>query len=147
MRRSLSSRVFAALFAPWFALVVAEPVPLHDCPVHSVHPVSASAVATAASMMDHAAMDHDGDADMGPSAIELAVPESHHHGSGHAGHHQCCCLGMSCASAFVVMTSPPVLAWIPAEVRRTVSWAPAAAFVPVGADYVLPFGNGPPSVV
>jgi hypothetical protein len=145
MRRSLSSRVFAALFAPWFAFVVAEPVPLHDCPVHSLHPVSASAAAMAP-MMDHGAIDHGGDADMGHSPIELAGHVGHHGGSGHTGHHQCCCLGMSCASVFVVMTRPPALAWIPAEIRGTVSWGPAAAFVPVSADYVLPFGNGPPSV-
>jgi hypothetical protein len=143
MRRSLSSRLFAALFAPWFAFVVAEPVPLHDCPVHSAHAVSgvsalAPDAASHAMMMAHGEMDH--------AAMQESAPAEHHHGSEHAGHHQCCCLGMSCASAIVALAPAPLpLAWVPVEVVRNVPRPAAIPLAPSGADHVLPFANGPPA--
>ncbi|HEV8408999.1 MAG TPA: hypothetical protein VGQ30_00735 [Gemmatimonadaceae bacterium] len=139
MRRSLSARVFAALFAPWFAFVVAEPVPLHDCPVHSIHAVEAPAAEAAAPMMANGEMDH--------AAMAHAAPAHHHGAPEHAGHHQCCCLGMSCASTAVALVpSPMTLAWIPLEIQRVAMWPASTPHARASGDHTLPFANGPPAL-
>jgi hypothetical protein len=140
MRRSLSARVFAALFAPWFAFVVAEPVPMHDCPVHSAHAAAAGPTDVAS---DEMVMAHDG---MEHAAMEHAVPAHQHGAPGHAGHHQCCCLGMSCASVIVALVPAPLpLGWLPAEIARVSAWPHADPLGAATADHVLPFANGPPA--
>ena len=132
MRRSLSFRLFAALFAPWFALTVAEPLALHDCPIHSVHAVAAHSVADHTMMAD-GGMDH-------------ATAPAHHDAPGHGSHRQCCCPDSSCASAIVALTSSaPQLAWVPAQIQRDVPRAAADAWVLSNAEHVLPFANGPPA--
>ena len=128
MRRSLSSRIFAAFFAPWFAIVVAEPVPLHDCPEHSLHPAAA-----------HAGMEHPG------AAQEHSHATEKHGAPGNAAHRHCCCLGTSCATALAPLDRAPQLAWVPAEQRREAPPVFAASFTPASAEHFLPFANGPPA--
>jgi hypothetical protein len=132
MRRSLSFRFFSALFAPWFALSVAEPVALHDCPIHSVHAVASHQMADHIMMAD-GGMDH-------------AAPPAHRDASSHGSHRQCCCPDSSCASAVVALTSSaPHHAWVPVEIQREVPRAEADSLVPSNAEHVLPFANGPPA--
>lgn len=137
MRRSLRFRLFAALFAPWFALAVAEPVPMHDCPEHSLHPAAAhamapaplaNAVANRMATMAHAAMEHSG--------------TTHTHG--HSGTHQCCCLGACCAAVAAVVSPALRLAALPPAVRRTAPPAPVERAGDSCAEHALPFANGPP---
>jgi uncharacterized protein YcbX len=132
MRRSLPFRLFAALFAPWFAVVVAEPVPIHNCPIHSVHAVAAHSMADHTMMAD-GAMDH------------AAAPQ--HQGTPlHGSHKHCCCPDSSCASVAVAFTSSaPQLEWVPEEIQRDVPRSTAVSFVLTSAEHVLPFGNGPPA--
>ena len=132
MHRSLSFRLFAALFAPWFALTVAEPSAVHDCPIHSVHAVALHG------MPDHAMM-ADGAMDHAAAPADQGVPQ-------HGSHHLCCCPDSSCAAAVVAFTSPAgQLDWVPAEIQRVVPQLMAVAVVPASAEHTLPFANGPPA--
>lgn len=131
MRRSLPFRLFAALFAPWLAFSVAQPLALHDCPVHSVH------AAATASMADHMMM--------ADGAMDHAAAPAHRHAS-HGSHRQCCCPDSSCASLVVALVSPALPhAWVPVEIQRNVRRGEVNAFPPSNAEHVLPFANGPPA--
>jgi hypothetical protein len=141
MRRSLSFRLFAALFAPWFAVVVAEPVPLHDCPMHSLHPAAAHPMAsssvTPAGGRGMSGMAHAG-LEQSKSFKEHGLPT-------HPAHHQCCCMGASCATALAAIARVPHLAWIPVQLRSETVPTFAASFANSSAEHVLPFANGPPA--
>jgi hypothetical protein len=147
MRRSFSCRLFAALFAPWFAVVVAEPVPMHDCPMHSVHPAvhsTAHGAGNAMRMDGMPAMDeHDVASTTGTSndAPGESAPTSAHHGA----HHQCCCLDCCSAGAAAPVGRAPELSWAPVAIRMAIPRAAAAVVAPAAADYALPFANGPPA--
>jgi hypothetical protein len=141
MRRSLSFRLFAAFFAPWFAVVVAEPVPMHDCPMHSVHPATAHDMASSRAT---------------PAAEFMAPPMPHsgmqesntEHGQstpGHAAHHQCCCMGACCATGLAPVARVQQLAWVPAKLRSETVPSSAESFAPTAAPHALPFANGPPA--
>ena len=142
MRRSTPSRVFAVLFAPWFALVVAEPVPMHDCPMHSVH---------------GAAMPHmTGDA--GKSAVGDASQDRPEAAGNHVSntrgrdmpspprHHQCCCLGSCCAAAPMTPTRAQHAACVPVEFQRDLPPVTGTQVVAASAEHILPFANAPPVV-
>jgi hypothetical protein len=141
MRRSLSFRLFAALFAPWFAVVVAEPVPLHDCPMHSQHPAAAHAMAsshaTPVAALGAPAMPHSG-MEQSNGGHEPGAPE-------HPAHHQCCCIGTCCATALAPVARGAQLAWVPAELKSEAAPTAAKSFAPTAAPHALPFANGPPA--
>ncbi|MEP7345713.1 MAG: hypothetical protein ABI877_10615 [Gemmatimonadaceae bacterium] len=137
-RHPLWSRALAAVIAPWFALVMAEPAALHTCSVHSgaIPNVTATAPATASHSM--AAHNHGG---MNASAAEQAPAAPHHGGN------QCSCLGGCCAPSPVRLDTPSVLSWLPVEVLQE---RPRAATDEIRAsadEYLLPFANGPPTRV
>jgi hypothetical protein len=141
MRRSLPTRLFAAFFAPWFALVVAEPVPMHECPEHSLHPAASHAVLAAAL----AQADAHGEHSMPQGDMEQMGATHGHRSSSHTSHRYCCCLGACSAAAVAALTTPPRLAWLPLEIRRIASHLSAGSFSPASAEHALPFANGPPA--
>lgn len=127
MRRSLGIRVFAAVLAPWCALVMAEPMALHECAMHSGRGVQASA----------AAHMH------GRTPVAEHAPA---HGSSHDGPaRHCTCLGGCCAAAILALPGVVELSVAPVSVRaaRVADTADRIA-LPV-AGHLLPFANGPPA--
>jgi hypothetical protein len=141
MRRSLSFRLFAALFAPWFAVVVAEPVPLHDCPMHSLHPAAAHAMASS-----QAAPAVESNMSARPHAdMEQSNGGHGREAPGHAAHHQCCCMGACCAAALAPIEHVAQLCWVPAAVRSEAAPSRSDSFAPAATEHALPFANGPPA--
>jgi len=132
MRRSRSSRLFAALFAPWFAISMAEPVPIHDCPVHP------SRVHAMARMSAPAV-------DRAPAGAEHSARADRHDAKGHGTAHQCCCLGACCASAPATIAAPPQLLQCSALPRHEAAYSTTSSTAQTVAEHVLPFANGPPA--
>lgn len=121
MRRRPFTRVFASVFALWFAVALVEPALLHACPVHD----------TAASPTQAAAHAH-----AGHEAAPSSQPS--------AGEH-CLCLG-DCAHA-TALGLPSVVTRLDARVsaQERDPGLPDYAYVPVAAAHVIPFANGPPT--
>ncbi|MFI5245561.1 MAG: hypothetical protein ACHQQR_10075 [Gemmatimonadales bacterium] len=141
MRRSLPFRLFATLLAPWFAVVVAEPVPMHDCPEHSLHPAAVHAMASS-----HVASAGESGMSGMPHAGMEPSKSGHDHGApGHTTHHQCCCLGACCAAALAPIARAPQLAWVPAALRSEVALPGSVSFAPSAIEHALPFANAPPA--
>ncbi|HVT40481.1 MAG TPA: hypothetical protein VHE78_15670 [Gemmatimonadaceae bacterium] len=144
MHRSLGSRVFTALFAPWFALVMAEPASLHTCSEHSLHGVIAAdalhdglteraGYAGHAGHAGHGRLQHDhGMADQSAPPV-------------HERQHQCTCIGGCCAAQPVSAPAGSALSWLPAAVRTQQPLASAQGIRRSAAAHVLPFANGPPA--
>ncbi|MFL5575508.1 MAG: hypothetical protein ACJ79S_06020 [Gemmatimonadaceae bacterium] len=143
MRRPLWSRAVAALVAIWFAIMMAEPAALHSCPMHGGLAVTAAAAgghhhggsvpAALAAPSEHAAQPQHG----APAPVD--------HG---AGGHQCTCLGQ-CAMGVGAAAPAAVVALAPVVETHATRDAglPDFEYVPVAAAHVLPFANGPPTVV
>ncbi|HEY0970761.1 MAG TPA: hypothetical protein VGE02_07285 [Gemmatimonadales bacterium] len=133
-RRTPSQRLAVWLMAALLALVVGEPLRVHECPMH----LRSVAAPAAGHVDDHAA---DGHATTGRA-------DDHDSGQGeHDDDHGCDCLGTCCTVAPV--DAPQVVA-----VRTSVSLvAPPSvvARVPLVAapagEHVLPFAIGPPARV
>jgi hypothetical protein len=124
MRRSSSGRVFASLFAFWFAFSLAEPAAMHSCPMHGAGEASVhahGAVAHHAGGTQHSSSDSD-----------------------HAARH-CTCLGSCCASSANAavpcagVSLETVAAY--ATERRTPGLRARAITAPA---FFLPYANGPP---
>lgn len=123
MRRSPVARLFAAVLAPWFALVMAEPAALHQCAMHSRHGVTTMA-------SQHATHAH---------AVPVRAPDPDQ-----TARH-CTCLGGCCAAAPVAVPGAVEFSFAPASVRSGRSAQPAEQFAPAAAEHLLPFANGPPA--
>jgi hypothetical protein len=123
MRRTWGSRVFAVFMAFWLAFSLTEPALLHACPVHSGGSVAPES----------------GHAAHGANA-------SHHQQPTDGGTtHQCTCLG-SCSSASPIGLKSPTLALVDlTTVATRDSGLPDHVYVPVAAEHVLPYQNGPPA--
>lgn len=142
-QRSLTQRIFTALFGIWFSLVVAEPVPLGACPMHdrpmthaTAHHAALTGAATDAAN-HHVAMPHASSAHQQPATD---------HPGGH-GAHQCLCLGCCAGTAALSLpTFPPLnlVATITATQARRIDAVDALRVVSRFA-YALPFANGPPA--
>ena len=131
MRRSLWHRALAACMAAWLAIVMAEPALLHACPMHGGAHAAMQGGRASAMPMAHGAAAHSSDAPAQPA-----------HG------HQCTCLGQCCAPVGVAAPAA-VVALRPALERAATadSGLPDFEYVPVAAAHVLPFPNGPPTLV
>ncbi len=129
MQRSPATRVLAAVIAPWFAIVMAEPAALHQCAMHSGHAVHAAA----GTMAHQHGMDARADAVPGraPSRDEAA--------------RYCTCLGGCCAAAPVAVPVTSELSWIPSSIRSESRAEAAEQVLPAAAGHLLPFANGPPA--
>lgn len=134
-------RLCTALFGLWFSLVVAEPLPLHVCPMHDgplahvmAHQAMASpvsAMSTAGSVGDHASHSHDM-----PAA---GTPTEH-------AAHQCQCLGCcagTSATALPGATVRNVQATL-AMVQEQPAATRGALRARLRVAHALPFANGPP---
>ena len=108
MRRSLVTRVFAALVAVWFTLNVVNPARLHACPVHD-------GTALPLHETSHAGHAHHG-------AEHSRAPENH----------QCHCLGSCCAATPVAPARAPEL--VTAEVVVLVSGLPDYEYVVINDE-------------
>jgi len=134
----LVRRVVAALLAPWFAVVAADPAAVHRCDMHMA-PVAAQAAAVAMPMgHDHAAMMRHADGHQADRHGTSNTPPASHH---------CTCPGGCCASAPVAVQVTPELTWVPVFVLRGAPVSPTISAPVSDAEHVLPFANGPPSRV
>jgi hypothetical protein len=127
------SRLFAALFAVWFAVVIGDPGVLHSCAMHGTgHGSHGSASATAT----HGA--HAGQAAM-----------AGHHADGPAPHQPapCSCVGHCCAAPAVVTLPVADALELPAVAQVCAEpIPPAVSDAPASPALRLPFANGPPAV-
>ena len=136
MRRR-SRRFVAVVFAPWFAVVTAEPAAVHHCAMHSPRAAHAqhaglSELAVAA----HQPATHEHNAELGPDA---STPER-------GGAAQCTC-DAGCGMTSVATNSQPSaeLLVVPETVRREVPLLGATGLAATATPHVLPFANGPPA--
>lgn len=161
MLRRLRSRLASALLAPWFAFVMADPVPMHGCPMHEAlaghQPVA----------IQHGAIQHgaiQGVAHGTPLGADHAVHQAGHDGVRHeaapnsaqdgdpaGGHapvsgHSCTCLGQCCVASVAPLPAAAVAPPAATPLRRTAPVAPAAYALPpqVRRAHERPFANGPP---
>jgi hypothetical protein len=141
-QRSLTQRFFTALLGLWFSFLVAEPVPVHVCPMHDGMPQPAAAQhAPDGRESSHASADHVG---------MQHAPESHGATSTHdpVEHeaHLCLCLGCCAGTAVVSLPPSPVSnledTLRAMQVRRV--RAHDVLVTPVRFAFALPFANGPP---
>jgi hypothetical protein len=140
--RSLTQRILTALFGLWFSLVLAEPVPLHVCPMHDGMRTHAAAQAVHTS---HAATAHP----VGHVGLHHA-PQSHDVGTTHAPAeheaHLCLCLGCCAGTSAVSLPASPVrnLPELLAAVQVRSHAAGERLAHAVRFAHALPFANGPP---
>jgi hypothetical protein len=130
------SRLFHALFAVWFAVVIGDPGVLHACPMHGGHGTSHAAAASSASDASDQHESH-GASTSGQASDEAPPPDASA---------PCTCVGhCSAAPAALPLPAPATVhvADVAAEVRRPAS-APAPVVAPEPA-LRLPFANGPPT--
>jgi hypothetical protein len=130
MPRAPLHRAAALLLALWFAAIVGDPALLHQCPMHGGTPGSHAAGAGGAHGASHGAHA----ADAGAPADE-APP---------AGH-QCSCLGDCSGPTVVALSASTPMAWLAGVVDIEPSLDAPARDLPVAADYLTPFANGPPA--
>ena len=142
-QRSLAQRIFTAFFGLWFSVVVAEPLPLHVCPMHD-GPLAYAAAHHAQTVPDvasapagHAAMHH---------ALQSHEEPATDSPAGH-GAHQCQCLGCCAGTSATALPGAPVI-----NVQATLAAVQVRGFAahnamraPVRFAHALPFANGPPS--
>jgi hypothetical protein len=114
--------------AIWISLSLSEPALLHTCPVHDV---THAAGAGASGAAHHA-----------PPSNEArhTTPVR-----GHASHRGCTCLGDCCAAGPVGIASPTLALATSLVLESDGAALPEHAYVPVAAQHVLPFQNGPPA--
>ena len=120
MRRSIWHRTLAALLAPWFAFLVAEPATvMHRCPMHD-------GIMAASAMHGMAAHGHD----RSPTA---------------PAHHHCTCIGGCTAAGATGLPAPRVVlrvAIVTATPRNP--GLPEHVYLPLAAEHARPFANAPP---
>jgi hypothetical protein len=143
MRRSVASRVFAAFFAPWFALVMAEPASLHTCPEHSVHGVIAAGALEHGQAAHAGRVERAGHADHSRMQHDHVMPDDTAPPAHDRSHH-CTCIGGCCAAQPVSAPASSALSWLPADVRAEQPLPAAEGVRRSAAAHVLPFANGPP---
>ena len=133
MRRALWSRSLSAVFALWFAFLVAEPfAAMHECPMQGG--------VLAISQMSMPRMEM-------PTGARGAdqTPSKRQNPSHDAGHPPCTCVGDCAGAAAVGLPSEAAsLAFAVQIVTPRDSWIAGDRYVPAWAQHVLPFQNGPP---
>lgn len=130
MRRTRWSRALSAVMAVWLVVSLSEPAFLHSCPVHSLGSGAHRA------------------------NVVLQAFATHHHDwtdstapvNGHETHN-CTCIGSCCCATPIGLAAPRVLAAVSEPTAFRDTGLPEYAYLPVAADHVLPFQNGPPAVV
>ena len=129
MRRPAVSRALAALFAVWFTAYAVEPAALHACDVHDApHAANTSAAATHA---DDVHTSHSASRDDAQHSDETSC---------------CTCPGDCAASSPAALATTTALVAV-VTTATTDSGLSRHEYVPVAAQHVLPFANGPPTRV
>ena len=131
MRRSTGSRIFAALWAIWFATALSEPAALHACAMHGLaHGV-------------HAAQPQSGS-----SASAPVAPHAHAAKSGKAPgptHADCTCIGGCCVAIAADGRDATIALIVPAAfLTATVMPAAAWGYRPTTPEYARPPSHAPP---
>ncbi|HEU4631469.1 MAG TPA: hypothetical protein VFS08_17075 [Gemmatimonadaceae bacterium] len=139
MTRRPVHRAVAWLMAVLLALVVLEPMRVHDCPLHGQLALRQAAGAPA----------HAGHGAHGAPMSAADGAASHHGGQpAHDGPHPCDCLGACGLTTLVALTPPAAVHVVTATVAVTAAPLAAAPVVAApAAEHVLPFANGPPARV
>ncbi len=145
-RHSRWSRLFATLFALWFAAMVGDSGMLHSCAMHG----AAAGHAT-----------HPGRDVRAPAARHTALATHDGHADGHRAHHDaspheskqptqpapCTCVGQCCAVTAVAPLPALATLVVPAAVAQERDpLEPQRPAPPATPDLRLPFANGPPTV-
>lgn len=132
IRRTPLGRAITALLGAWFLCFATEPVPVHDCPMHSAraalaagghggHGMSTGAMAAAVTAADHGA----------------PAPTSHRD--------VCTCPGCCAATGAIVLPDVPTLAVSPVTAPASAPLFDGTAVLPSAPDHDHPFANGPPA--
>lgn len=147
----LAGRLLQMLLGFWFVFLVAEPVPAHDCPMHTP-----AGISTGAGHGENGHSSHD--------SKEYGLP---HHASGHrtgtdrttesnethpqahnqdqpTAAHFCLCLGCSSGSQSIEAPSTGLTLPIPAQLFRVVKSEPIEAPTSEAPEYLLPPSTAPP---
>ncbi|HVZ48177.1 MAG TPA: hypothetical protein VG916_05310 [Gemmatimonadaceae bacterium] len=130
IRRSPLGRAASLVLAAWFTVFAAEPMALHECPMHSMH--AATPHAGMAGMV--------GMADMGNGA----APAANTPASGHK-HATCTCLGGCCAASAVATPATREVSVVEVAVPAMPAFPAVGGVRRPAADFALPFANGPPA--
>ncbi len=136
MRRPISFRLAAGVFAGWLALLLADAPALHPCPMHDVPPAGVWAGARAPSAMAGMAMP-------GDPAGATTAPAS----GAHPAHvHGCTCLGACAAGVMALVAAPPALVSAASLLARVATAPASPAPLRRPAPHLLPFAQAPPSL-
>lgn len=132
MRRTRWSRAFSVVMAVWLAVSLSEPAFLHACPVHGAGPNAHSSTRSTAPHSGH-----------GHASVDSEAPAKHDRDHGHT----CTCLGHCCCAAPIGLPAAHASLAIgePTALRDT--GLPVHSYVPVAAEHILPFQNGPPALI
>ena len=144
MKRRFSSRLLGALLAPWFAFVVAEPVSMHACAMHSGHDgPSSSAPIVAGAHAEHGST-HANAHVKAHEAVQPAQTET----PAPSNQHPCNCMGMGCQPAAVPLPSAQFSLIAVAEHRVALKVVPTAADNQPASqrEHDRPFAIGPPTL-
>jgi len=148
MKRRLSSRLLGALLAPWFAFVVAEPVSMHACAMHSGHRATGlEAVAAPAAHADHAQAHAGAHADVHAGAHAVAEqPQTD--APAPSDQHPCNCMGMGCQAAAVPLPSADVALVEVAAHSVALKVVPTSTGTQATSqrEHDRPFAIGPPTL-
>lgn len=144
-QRSLTQRIITALFGLWFSLLVAEPVPLHACPMHDGTLVQAAVTHAPllTDVVDGVRAEHVG-VHASPSHVHPVPDRSSEHGA-----HHCQCLG--CCAGASALSLPDVpdgnLRGTIALTQAKLDCGGAVLQDATRFAFALPFANGPPETV
>lgn len=141
MKRRFSSRLLGALLAPWFAFVVAEPVSMHACAMHSGHGgTPSSEMAGSGGHAEHGAKTHAGvHAAAEPAQSETPAPSNQH---------PCNCMGMGCQAGAVPLPAAQTSLVEIASHRAALNLVPTSADTQPASqrEHDRPFAIGPPTL-
>lgn len=129
-------RIMVSLLACWFVVSISEPAMLHSCPMHDGTAASSEGSAHGEHHMSHMPAAPTGENAVA-SATDHAPPEP-------TAPHACTCMGDCSASVTVAPTSIARMGWLAGIIDIATNVSVAHQVVPVDADFVLPFANGPP---
>lgn len=110
-------RLLHILLAVWFVFLVAEPVPAHDCPMHT------------------------------PSGYSANTDEGDNGHSIHPEGHFCLCLGCSAGSQSVLVGNVSSLGPIPHFILATKASASVIESCANAPDFILPPSTAPPGLL
>ncbi len=140
MRRSLLRRSFGTLLALWFAIAVADPQWLHECPMHTAAAAPVPSVAAAAGSAGH---EGHGQAERAGHQGHQARDEAPAHGHGNA---HCLCIGQCAPGVVLTLATVPEVPVATVVVIEARGVLPQADYVPVVRERTLPFATAPPAL-